>query len=149
MVKRTNLTAASVLFLSALLGYLTLTATEKLSTLLGAEDTKAAPPVKGQQLTGEPGSPAATSTIDGTNLPPPPPKFGGEINLNANQSKPYWPPRVVPPKGDFERWYYGLPSPSKSPLTELEVRPPPLPNNDFTESTAGLPGRRLQFAATL
>ena len=29
----------------------------------------------------------------------PPPKFGGEINLDAAQSKPYWPPTVVPPKG--------------------------------------------------
>jgi hypothetical protein len=25
--------------------------------------------------------------------------FGGEINLKAAQSKPWWPPRVVPPKG--------------------------------------------------
>ncbi len=46
-----------------------------------------------------PGSPAATTSVDGRYLPPAPPKFGGEINLNAFQSKPYWPPRVVPPKG--------------------------------------------------
>src|SRR5713101_990797 len=52
-----------------------------------------------QQTTGVPGSPGATTTIDGKYLPNPPPKFGGEINLNAYQSKPYWPPRVVPPKG--------------------------------------------------
>ncbi|MBN8999122.1 MAG: arylsulfatase, partial [Rhizobiales bacterium] len=26
-------------------------------------------------------------------------RFGGEINLNAPQSKPYWAPRIVPPKG--------------------------------------------------
>ena len=26
-------------------------------------------------------------------------EFGGEINLQASQSKPYWPARVVPPKG--------------------------------------------------
>ena len=51
-----------------------------------------------QQTPGTPGSPAATMTIDGKYLPNPPPKFGGEINLNANQSKPWWPPRVVPPK---------------------------------------------------
>src|SRR5690242_17903784 len=56
-------------------------------------------PAAAQQITGEPGSPGATTTIDGRYLPPPPPKFGGEINLNAYQSKPYWPPRVVPPKG--------------------------------------------------
>jgi Sulfatase len=52
-----------------------------------------------QQTTGVPGSPSATTTIDGKYLPPPPPKFGGEINLGAEQSKPYWPPSVVPPKG--------------------------------------------------
>jgi hypothetical protein len=37
--------------------------------------------------------------IDGKYLPPPPPKFGGVINLQAAQSKPYWPAQVVPPKG--------------------------------------------------
>ena len=52
-----------------------------------------------QQTTGTPGSPSATTTIDGKYLPPPPPKFGGEINLAAKDSKPWWPPRVVPPKG--------------------------------------------------
>jgi len=52
-----------------------------------------------QQTTGTPGSPSATTTIDGKYLPPPPPKFGGEINLQASQSKPYWPAQVVPPKG--------------------------------------------------
>src|SRR5262245_43343362 len=46
-----------------------------------------------------PGSPSATTTIDGKYLPPPPPKFGGEINLEAAKSKPYWPAQVVPPKG--------------------------------------------------
>lgn len=35
------------------------------------------------------GSPESTTTIDGRYLPSPPAKFGGEINLNANQSKPY------------------------------------------------------------
>jgi arylsulfatase len=52
-----------------------------------------------QQTTEVPGSPGATTTIDGRYLPAPPAAFGGEINLNAAQSKPYWPPRVVPPKG--------------------------------------------------
>ena len=56
-------------------------------------------PAAAQQLTGTPGSPSATTTIDGKYLPPPPPKFGGEINLEASQSKPYWPAQVVPPKG--------------------------------------------------
>src|SRR5262249_3374616 len=53
----------------------------------------------GQGTTGVPGLPDATTTIDGRDLPPPPPAFGGEINPNALQSKPYWPARVVPPKG--------------------------------------------------
>jgi arylsulfatase A-like enzyme len=52
-----------------------------------------------QQTTGVPGSPSATTTIDGKYLPPPPPKFGGVINLQASKSKPYWPAQVVPPKG--------------------------------------------------
>ena len=46
-----------------------------------------------------PGSPGATTTIAGQQLPPPPQKFGGKIERNAAQSKPYWPARVVPPKG--------------------------------------------------
>ena len=52
-----------------------------------------------QQTTGVPGAPDATTTIDGRYIPPPPQKFGGEINPNAAQSKPFWPARVVPPKG--------------------------------------------------
>ncbi len=55
--------------------------------------------VAAQQTTGAPGSPSATTTIDGKSLPNPPAEFGGEINLNAKDSTPYWPPRVVPPKG--------------------------------------------------
>ena len=56
-------------------------------------------PAGAQQTTGVPGSPDATTTIDGRYLPPPPQPFQGEINLNAAQSKPAWPARVVPPKG--------------------------------------------------
>ena len=52
-----------------------------------------------QQITGTPGSPAATTTIEGSQLPSEPPKFGGVINETAKDSKPYWPPSVVPPKG--------------------------------------------------
>ena len=55
-------------------------------------------PTMAQQATGTAGSPAATTTIDGRYLPPPPQPFQGEINLNAAQSKPAWPARVVPPK---------------------------------------------------
>lgn len=46
-----------------------------------------------------PGSPAATTTIIGDQLPPPPQPFGGVIERTAPGSKPYWPARVVPPKG--------------------------------------------------
>jgi hypothetical protein len=52
-----------------------------------------------QQIDGVPGSPSATITIDGKQLPPLPPKFGGVIKEVAKDSKPYWPPTVVPPKG--------------------------------------------------
>jgi arylsulfatase A-like enzyme len=55
------------------------------------------PPALAQQITGTPGSPSATITIDGKQLPPEPPKFGGVINEDAKQSTPYWPPSVVPP----------------------------------------------------
>ncbi len=56
-------------------------------------------PALGQQVTGVLGSPDATTTIDGKQLPPPDPKFGGVIRENALQSKAWWAPRVVPPKG--------------------------------------------------
>jgi len=52
-----------------------------------------------QQVTGTLGSPSATTTISGKHLPPPDPKFGGEIKDDALHSKPWWAPRVVPPKG--------------------------------------------------
>ncbi|MDR3438785.1 MAG: arylsulfatase [Telmatospirillum sp.] len=45
------------------------------------------------------GSAGATTTIDGRQLPPPAPKFGGVIGDDAATSKPWWAPRVVPPKG--------------------------------------------------
>jgi arylsulfatase len=51
-----------------------------------------------QQVTGAPGSPGATTTIDGKQLPPPDPKFGGVIKEKASESTPWWAPRVVPPK---------------------------------------------------
>jgi len=52
-----------------------------------------------QQLAGGECSPNATITIDGKSLPPQPVPFAGTINLNAVDSKPCWPARVVPPKG--------------------------------------------------
>src|SRR5499433_1172118 len=56
-------------------------------------------PALPQQITGAPGSPSATTTIPGNQLPAPPPAFRGKIERNAAQSTPYWPARVVPPKG--------------------------------------------------
>jgi arylsulfatase len=51
-----------------------------------------------QQVIGVAGSAAATTTIDGKQLPPPDPKFGGMIKDGALQSKAWWAPRIVPPK---------------------------------------------------
>ncbi len=48
---------------------------------------------------GELGTPSATVTLDGKQLPPPPMKFGGVIKEAASDSKSWWPPRVVPPPG--------------------------------------------------
>ncbi len=60
------------------------------ATVIGAES---------RETTGAPGAPDATTTIDGRYLPPPPQPFTGNIELNAAQSKPAWPARVVPPQG--------------------------------------------------
>src|SRR5947207_4594672 len=51
------------------------------------------------QTTATLGSPSATTTIDGKQLPPPDPTFGGVIKEKATESKAWWPPTVVPPKG--------------------------------------------------
>jgi arylsulfatase len=51
------------------------------------------------QTTGTIGSPSATTTIPGSQLPAPDQTFGGVIKETAEGSKPWWPPRVVPPKG--------------------------------------------------
>lgn len=60
--------------------------------LLGAAASNA------QEVTGKPGSPSATTTISGKQLPPPDPAFQGEIKTDALSSKTWWAPRVVPPK---------------------------------------------------
>jgi len=52
-----------------------------------------------QTVTGTLGSPSATNSIDGKQLPAPDPKFGGVIKDGALESKPWWAPRIVPPKG--------------------------------------------------
>ncbi len=50
-------------------------------------------------MTGELGSPSATTTIPGNQIPAPAPKFGGVIKEDADGSKPWWPPTIAPPKG--------------------------------------------------
>ena len=70
-----------------------------LSGMFAAAVMVVAPSARTQiQTTGTPGSPGATTTISGKQLPPPDPKFGGVIKDDALQSKPWWAPRVVPPK---------------------------------------------------
>ncbi len=67
-------------------------AADAVATPAGAESSLA------PQTTGVLGSPGATTTIDGKHLPPPDPEFGGVVKQEALQSKPWWAPRVVPPK---------------------------------------------------
>ena len=56
-------------------------------------------PARAEHITGKHGSPSATTTIPGNTLPAPAPKFGGVIKETTKGSVPWWPPRVVPPKG--------------------------------------------------
>jgi len=55
-------------------------------------------PASAQVITGTPGSPSATTTLRGNQLPAPPPPFGGKITDAATTSTPWWAPTVVPPK---------------------------------------------------
>ncbi len=70
-----------------------------LSATLAAAVIAVAPSAQAQQINGTPGNPSSTVTIDGKQIPAPPMPFGGVIKESALDSKPYWPPRVVPPKG--------------------------------------------------
>ena len=70
-----------------------------LGVVLTAALLIAASAARTQQIIGVLGSPGATTTISGKQLPPPDPKFGGVIKEKASESKAWWPPRVVPPKG--------------------------------------------------
>jgi arylsulfatase len=53
----------------------------------------------GPKVRGMPGSPTATKSLDSKELPTPTPPFAGTIEMSADQSKPAWPPTIVPPKG--------------------------------------------------
>ena len=59
----------------------------------------AAFPAPAQEITGVPGAPNATMTLDGKQLPAPAIPFGGVIKEEAKDSKPFWQPTIVPPKG--------------------------------------------------
>src|SRR6202023_3077407 len=85
IMKSLRLSGLAVVAVGAILGY----------ALAQAQQEQNTSPT----VTGVPGSPSGTATIDGKYLPNPAPKFGGVINLNAQDSKPYWPPQIVPPKG--------------------------------------------------
>ncbi len=61
--------------------------------------TLSAPALAADKIDGVLGAPSATVTLDGKQLPAPPIKFGGVIKEAATASTPWWPPRVVPPKG--------------------------------------------------
>src|SRR5206468_2434486 len=58
-----------------------------------------APSAWTQQITGDPGVAAATEVISGKQIPAPELPFGGVIKEDAKDSKTWWPPRIVPPKG--------------------------------------------------
>ena len=70
-----------------------------LSGMLAAAVMAVAPSARTQQINGTPGSPDATQVINGNQIPAPPLPFGGVIKESVKDSKPYWPPPVVPPKG--------------------------------------------------
>jgi len=53
----------------------------------------------GDDISGTPGAPDSTTTIDGSYIPNPEQPFGGVIQLNNSESTPYWPARVVAPEG--------------------------------------------------
>ncbi len=54
--------------------------------------------VAAEQAAAPPGSPMATVTLDGKQVPHPDPPFGGTIKERTSESKSWWAPRVVPPK---------------------------------------------------
>ena len=97
MFRRIHLSVLTVVAFGGFVGWLT--ACGRLSETF-AQDKKAETAPKSQiQSNGTPGSPSATTSINGKQLPAPDPKFGGVIKEGALQSKPWWAPRIVPPTG--------------------------------------------------
>ena len=74
-----------------------------LSLLMAGAAMFVALPASGQQITGTPGDPSATTTLDGKQIPAPPMPFGGVIKESALESKQWWPPRPVPPSTNGHR----------------------------------------------
>ena len=70
-----------------------------MSATLAVAAMLTAPISQAVEVTGELGAPGTTTTISGKQLPQPDPAFGGVIKERASESKSWWPPRVVPPKG--------------------------------------------------
>jgi arylsulfatase A-like enzyme len=69
------------------------------TSLLCAQETTANQKLGDYKIiSGVSGSPDAKATINGKQLPPPAPPFGGVIKDNAMESTEWWPPTVVAPK---------------------------------------------------
>ena len=79
-----------VLVAFACAGFLAACASQQTGSMM---KTEASP-----QITGKLGSPSATTTISGKQLPAPDPAFGGVIKDDALNSKAWWAPTIVPPK---------------------------------------------------
>ena len=94
-MRRSNIPALVVTVLRGIIGPIALNAI--IAITLHAQPSN--PSTSKTETTGTPGSPSATTTINGAQLPAPDPKFEGVIKDNAAQSKAWWAPRVVPPKG--------------------------------------------------
>jgi arylsulfatase len=45
------------------------------------------------------GAAGAAASAGGRSLPAPPPKYGGVVRQGSKESKPWWPPKIRPPKG--------------------------------------------------
>jgi arylsulfatase len=82
--------------LGGLLGYLA--ASVNLASRLPAQGATADERPAAGESAAPTGSPSATTTISGKQLPAPDPKFGGVIEDSALKSKPWWAPRIVPRK---------------------------------------------------
>ena len=95
MIRRAHLRILAGLAIGGLFGWF---ASQGHIETTYASDKAASSSPKAIQTEGEAGSPGATTTIDGRQLPAPNPKFGGVIKDDALRSKHWWAPRIVPPK---------------------------------------------------